>query len=196
MNETRYMNMERNTIYEGDVLAVLRKMPPKYFNIVVTSPPYWAVRDYGIPESIWDDPGDCNHEYSWETVDTLRKPTPGDIPGPNSAIASKRTNSENRPGKPSQFCALCGAWKGNLGLEPYPELFIKHLCDVFDEVRRVLRDDGIIYVNMGDTYGGSGGAGGDWSKGPAPMSPSGAKTPGRPWCPRASSASPPCSSWR
>ena len=194
--------LKRNHIYHGDVLELLRRFPAKSINMVVTSPPYWAVRDYGIIGSIWEDPGDCEHWSDepdltdWELcmltrarkkglvskllldllrlyleprkfimIDRLRKPSPGDIPGPNSAIAAHRSNNENRPGKPSGFCTECGAWVGNLGLEPYPELFIKHLCDIFDEVHRVLRDDGIIYVNLGDTYGGSGGAGGDWNHG-------------------------------
>ena len=54
----------------------------------------------------------------------------------------------------------CGAWKGNLGLEPTFELYIKHLCDIFDEVKRVLRKDGTCWVNLGDSYGGSGNASG------------------------------------
>jgi DNA modification methylase len=50
------------------------------------------------------------------------------------------------------FCSKCGAWKGSLGLEPTPELFIKHLCDIYDEVYRVLRKDGTCFVNLGDTF--------------------------------------------
>lgn len=43
-------------------------------------------------------------------------------------------------------------WRGELGAEPTPELFIKHLTDIFREVRRVLRPDGTCWVNMGDSY--------------------------------------------
>ena len=39
-----------------------------------------------------------------------------------------------------------------LGLEPTPEAFIAHLVEVFDELRRVLRDDGTLFVNLGDSY--------------------------------------------
>lgn len=46
-------------------------------------------------------------------------------------------------------------WSGELGAEPNFEDYIKHLCDVFDEVKRVLKDDGTCWVNIGDTYGGS-----------------------------------------
>ena len=46
-------------------------------------------------------------------------------------------------------------WRGELGAEPDFNLYINHLCDIFDEVKRVLKDDGTCFVNMGDTYGGS-----------------------------------------
>ena len=45
-----------------------------------------------------------------------------------------------------------GDWSGQLGLEPTPELFIEHMVDVFREVKRVLRGDGVCWVNMGDSY--------------------------------------------
>lgn len=45
---------------------------------------------------------------------------------------------------------------GQLGLEPTPQEFVENLCQVFDEVRRVLVDDGTLWVNLGDSYVGSG----------------------------------------
>ena len=58
-----------------------------------------------------------------------------------------------------------GDWKGELGLEPSPDLFVKHLCDVFDEVKRVLKPSGTCFVNLGDSYSGSGkGVGGSGQK--------------------------------
>lgn len=50
-------------------------------------------------------------------------------------------------------------WIGELGQEPTPRMFVTHLVEVFREVRRVLRPDGILWVNMGDSYIGSGKAG-------------------------------------
>ena len=41
---------------------------------------------------------------------------------------------------------------GQLGLESTPQEFVENLCQVFDEVRRVLADDGTLWVNLGDTY--------------------------------------------
>ncbi len=43
-------------------------------------------------------------------------------------------------------------WSGELGAEPNLNQYINHLCDVFDEVKRVLKDDGTCWVNIGDTY--------------------------------------------
>lgn len=54
------------------------------------------------------------------------------------------------------FCRKCGAWEGVLGLEPTPELYAQHIVEIFREVRRVLRDDGTVWLNLGDSYYGSG----------------------------------------
>lgn len=43
-------------------------------------------------------------------------------------------------------------WQGELGAEPSSNQYINHLCDVFDEVKRVLKDDGTCWVNIGDCY--------------------------------------------
>lgn len=51
-----------------------------------------------------------------------------------------------------EYCQLCGAWRGPLGLEPTPEMFVGHLLLVFRGVWRVLRPEGTLWVNMGDTY--------------------------------------------
>jgi site-specific DNA-methyltransferase (adenine-specific) len=60
-------------------------------------------------------------------------------------------------------CTKCGAWRGELGLEPTFHMYIKHLVRIFDEVKRVLKPTGTCFVNLGDTYAssskGSGGSG-------------------------------------
>lgn len=45
---------------------------------------------------------------------------------------------------------------GQIGLEETPEIYINKLVAVFQEVKRVLKDDGTLWVNMGDSYAGSG----------------------------------------
>lgn len=74
----------------GDTAKVLGKLPDGSAQTVVTSPPYWSLRDYGI--------------------------------------------------------------EGQIGLEESLAQFIKQLVIVFDQVRRVLRDDGTVWLNIGDSY--------------------------------------------
>jgi DNA modification methylase len=77
----------------GDNRQALKELPDASVQTVVTSPPYWGLRDYGHDNQI--------------------------------------------------------------GLEQSPEDFIEQLCVVFDEVWRVLKDDGTIWVNLGDSYAGN-----------------------------------------
>jgi DNA modification methylase len=57
------------------------------------------------------------------------------------------------------------AWRGGLGNEPTIEMYIGHLVLCLREWWRVLRDDGCAFVNLGDSFAGSGGAGGDYNAG-------------------------------
>jgi len=84
------INMDDVTLYLGDCLAVLPTLPAKSVQCVVTSPPYWGLRDYQVD--------------------------------------------------------------GQIGLEETPEAYVAHLVAVFREVRRVLRDDGTVWLNLGDSY--------------------------------------------
>jgi len=94
------MNLEAKVLV-GDAREMLRKLPDASVKTVVTSPPYWGLRDYG-------------HD-------------------------------------------------GQIGLEQTPQDFIEQLCQVFDEVWRVLKDDGTIWVNLGDSYVGGKGSSGQGS---------------------------------
>jgi DNA modification methylase len=92
---TPFFHDDHLTVYQGDCREVMAAMGPESVHCVVTSPPYWGLRDYGIGE------------------------------------------------------------KG-IGLEPTPEAFVANMVDVFREVRRVLRKDGTLWLNLGDSYAGSG----------------------------------------
>lgn len=83
-------NFEKNKIYQGNSLDVLKTFPGKSINCCVTSPPYWGLRDYGC--------------------------------------------------------------EGQLGLEKTPEEYVNNLVLLFREVRRCLRDDGTLWLNLGDSY--------------------------------------------
>lgn len=153
------------TLHCGDVLAELGTVADRSWHCVVTSPPYWGLRDYGIAGSVWGgDPG-CEHE--WVTHEKpscgVREPTPGTLG--KMSEASKQHKSDSRPPLKSLFCSKCGAWRGCLGLEPTVELYVEHMVMVFREVHRVLRDDGTLWLNIGDSYAGSGkGIGGSHGK--------------------------------
>lgn len=86
-------------IHHGDVREVLPTLADESVNCVVTSPPYWGLRDYGVV--------------------------------------------------------------GQLGLERTPEEYISKMVAVFREVRRVLRADGTLWLNMGDSYANDGKWGGE-----------------------------------
>lgn len=86
------MTIELDTIYTGDALDVLRGLPDGSVNCCVTSPPYYALRDYGMD--------------------------------------------------------------GQIGRESSPKEYVSRLTEVFAEVRRVLRPDGTLWLNLGDTYAG------------------------------------------
>jgi DNA modification methylase len=134
-------------ILQGHVLEVLRTLPEESVHCVVTSPPYWGLRTYGTVFQVWGGDSSCPH--LWETVT---------IPSGNGQVThpmvagTLNAASVTRSPRTSASCTKCGAWKGELGLEPTPELFVDHLADVFDEVRRVLRSDGTLWLNLGDTY--------------------------------------------
>jgi len=82
--------MKINHIYQGDVMDRLRELPDGSIQCVVTSPPYWGLRDYGVD--------------------------------------------------------------GQLGLESTPEEYVENMVEVFREVRRVLKNDGTVWLNLGDSY--------------------------------------------
>jgi len=144
-----YFKQDNITIYNGNSLAVLNQLPDESVNCCVTSPPYWGLRDYGLEPIIWDEIP-CEHEWGNKIIRKDRGAANNSdfIGQPREMIGTKTIQG--------QFCQLCGAWLGNLGLEPTPELYVKHITDIFREVRRVLRKDGTLWLNLGDSYAGSG----------------------------------------
>lgn len=84
------LTLSDSTIFEGDALTVLRRLPTESVQCIVTSPPYWGLRDYDIEDQV--------------------------------------------------------------GLEETLPQFIASLRAIFKEARRVLRDDGVLWLNIGDGY--------------------------------------------
>jgi DNA modification methylase len=95
---------------------------------------------------IWDGDPDCNHEWG----DNLPPHHPGQVE--QTKWKDAKAAGHGQTAASGKFCQKCGAWCGELGLEPTPELYVKHLVDISREIRRVLRQDGIFWINLGDSY--------------------------------------------
>jgi DNA modification methylase len=132
----------------------------------VTSPPYWGLRKYaGEQELIWEN-GNWKMEngqpcaHKWAAEKTLRQAggwqggsvsgLEGGLPeGQNSFSYKDRASYANT-------CRRCGAWRGAYGLEPTVVMYVEHTVEVLREVWRVLRDDGVLCLNLGDSHAGGG----------------------------------------
>lgn len=150
---------EVNRVYVGDCATLMQNLPNGVFQTCVTSPPYWGLRDYGIEPRVWGGDVACKHEWGSSIV---KKGVTG---GKNNPFAEKLKikgieNYQETPDSSSQFCLHCGAWRGSLGLEPTPEFYVQHLVEISREVKRVLRDDGTLWLNLGHTYWGGKGQSG------------------------------------
>jgi site-specific DNA-methyltransferase (adenine-specific) len=146
------------TIYNGDAKEVMAEMPEHSVDMIITSPPYFGLRKYKAPDLIFDNDNGCEHEFcevtkSKTSGSNVRMSLEGGCTGQN--------NTATKLNQMSGLCPKCGAWRGQLGLEPTPELYIKHLCDIFDACRTVLKKTGTLWVNIDDSYAGSGKGFGD-----------------------------------
>lgn len=138
----------KNKIICGNALKVLKEIPDESIDVIITSPPYWGLRDYGKDaNTIWDGNPNCEHEWKDIGIKKLR----GSDASPRKEVFKDIHLSQG------MFCRRCNAWLGQLGLEPNFNLYIKHLCDIFDEIYRVLKRSGSCWVNIGDTYISGGG---------------------------------------
>ena len=132
-------------IYQGDSLTVLKTLPDKSVNCCITSPPYWGLRDYGTAK--WDGgSAECDHKGK---------------PMANRVNIHDRTQPQcnNKPDENvfeiyKNVCGKCGAVRidAQLGLEKTPEEYVTKMVELFREVKRVLRDDGVMFLNLGDSY--------------------------------------------
>jgi hypothetical protein len=111
----------RSHVFYGDVLARIHDVPARSAQCVVTSVPFYNVRDYGTRSWFGGTPT-CEHVKNQDST-----------------------------------CSACGAWYGQLGLEPSVDLYIPHMVAVFRAVREhALRDDGTLWLEIDDSYSGSG----------------------------------------
>jgi DNA modification methylase len=134
-------------ILQGSCLETLSSLEEKSVNTCVTSPPYWGLRDYGTGEWVGGDP-DCPHMRTTKISPDTSTGHKG-MSDKGNVVGDAIYKSE---------CPKCGAVRKDdqLGLEETPEKFVENLVNVFREVRRVLRDDGTVWLNLGDSYCGTG----------------------------------------
>ena len=153
------VTVPHNVVMQGHVLDRVSELPSDSVDVVVTSTPYYGLRDYG-PDcvSIWGGMAGCEHE--WEPYDFSLHNGRGD-----AQKAAKFSEQSSIPDLKltNHTCVKCGAWKGQLGLEPHPNLFVEHLAQVFLELKRVLKPSGSLWLNLGDTYFGGKGKSGNGS---------------------------------
>jgi DNA modification methylase len=136
-----FFEHSRGVLYCGDALDTLKELPEASVNCCVTSPPYWGLRDYGTAR--WEGgSADCDHVYN----------TQG-----KTGDRADRTLTGQAVYKDE--CGKCGARRldRQLGLEKTPEEYIARMVEVFKEVRRVLGEDGTLWLNIGDSYASHGG---------------------------------------
>ncbi len=142
-----------NQVLCGDCRAIMKVWPESCVDLAVTSPPYWGLRDYGVPPTIWGGDPTCNHEWgenlSWQGYKRGNKP--GDY-STSTLTNPDRQDEISRPTNSGSFCSLCGAWLGCLGLEPHPQMYIDHMVEVAHEIKRVLNPHGSYWLNLGDSY--------------------------------------------
>jgi DNA modification methylase len=133
-------------ILKGDCLETLKSLDEQSINTCVTSPPYWGLRDYGTGEWVGGDP-DCLHKSAKKNADKT-----GGFTG--KRIRKIGGSENNKYLKHKKNCPDCGATRkdNQLGMEDTPEEFVENLVRVFKEVKRVLRDDGTVWLNLGDSY--------------------------------------------
>lgn len=105
-------------IFLGDALGVLREMPSNHYQAVVTSPPYWRLRAYGTNPQIWGGRANCRHEWV-----SHRYYTEKSVGGKSGDAFSEAGEANAQRLKDARWreddtCSKCGAWRGELGLEP------------------------------------------------------------------------------
>lgn len=134
-------------IIVGDAVEALRTLPDGCADTCVTSPPYYGLRDYGTAQWEGGEPA-CDH-----VVGEIR--TGCNLSESVCSTRGGAIKAKNIPNLQAKgVCPKCGAVRidRQIGLEPTPTKYIDRLVTVFREARRVLRDDGTLWLNLADSY--------------------------------------------
>ena len=134
-------------LLSGDCRDVLATLAAESVQCVVTSPPYYGLRDYGTAVWAGGDVG-CDHGA---VVVGRRVQHHVELPNPPSGW----TNRDAHPWGNARLrqCA-CGAVRVDrqIGLEATPDEYLATMVGVFRQIRRVMRPDAVAFINMGDSY--------------------------------------------
>jgi site-specific DNA-methyltransferase (cytosine-N4-specific) len=166
-------------ILTGHVIDMLKQVQTGSVQCCVTSPPYWGQRYYGTHPQMWGGSKACQHNYqsmpgkiitggtgpasakqltnvggqygnAWREAGVA--PTKNARQGSTEVDKHPALVAETTKHHGGYVCLWCGAFYGELGAESTPESYVRHLALVFDEVYRVLAEDGVLWLNMGDVY--------------------------------------------
>tara|TARA_R100001086_G_scaffold3054_1_gene2107 strand:+ start:531 stop:1622 length:1092 start_codon:yes stop_codon:yes gene_type:complete len=135
----------------------------KSVHCIITSPPYYGMRAYDVEPAVWH--GDlfphnkkCEHEWEYRE---RKHPMSRSSYGSSDQPQARGVNTMDEPIHDGK-CIKCAAWWGKLGEEETANEYLQNLMEVFIEAKRVLRDDGVMWVNLGDTYRNGGALGIPW----------------------------------
>ncbi len=149
---TAFYQRNHTKLYQKDSRD-MSELADESVQCVITSPPYWGPRQYsGEQTVIWG--GDINHKHAW--LEIWKPPSggrnkPTNMPSIGGDRIQQAFPQVRGEGSYSYMCS-CGAWRGEYGHEPTPQLYVAHSLEVLREVRRVLRSDGVVFWNIGDNY--------------------------------------------
>lgn len=132
----------KDIILQGNCIETLKTIPDGSVDCCITSPPYYGLRDYGTGTWIGGDTN-CPHRRMNKYSDNT-----------STGHAQEELRGNVGDAIYKTVCPLCGAVREDkqIGLEETPEEYIDRLVSVFREVKRVLKPEGTLWVNIGDSY--------------------------------------------
>ena len=106
---------------------------------------YYGLRSYGIEPQVWGGDPNCCHDFGDEGKSGQR------LRNGIGSDTAKVAFAEILHPSTGAFCR-CGAWKGDLGLEPDLGMYLDHMVEIMRAVWRVMRKDATCWLNIGDSY--------------------------------------------
>jgi len=167
-----------NRAWHADACVFFATLPPESCHVCATSLPYYGMRDYDTEPLVWGGDPSCAHQWGNALAVRVR----GADAGATAIVGNTQKRVCPTTRQMGEFCARpgCRAWRGELGAEPLhdclawargeaPEdcaagCYVCHVRTLFGGARRpsglwrVLRRDGVLILNLGDSYAGSWGA--------------------------------------